>query len=470
MRFLTTKKIFSVLLLVCCLLSFVSCTFSFSNQSYVSFSELTDSAPLLPDNAALPKNDDCEYVSDYLAFWGMPSYRPSKVIAIEKYYERYFIGTLPDVYAIAAKVYTEYRTLYASNESFDSKNPDNVTGAIISAYQRAAGDRYAVYMTPAAFNAFSTNYEADYVGIGVYIEYNAKEGHPVVLTSFEGSPAAEAGIRTGDIIKAINGIGITTENRDEALAALKGKVGESVTVTVERAGEAQTHTLIFRQIDAMSVSWRLLEQDSSIAYVKIEEFNKKTPAQFKTAIDRALQAGATSFIFDVRDNPGGESESVKQVLDYLVEDGQAIFHVRYKEGSELEAQNTSYYANDSHSLSLTMTVLCNRNTASAGELFAVALQDYGMATVVGETTYGKGTIQNIILLADGSAFTISTGRFDSPLGNNGEGVGVIPNIEVTLPSEVAEVNAFLRPDRDDTQLQAAVDAIYHFDASLPPLV
>ena len=191
--------------------------------------------------------------------------------------------------------------------------------------------------------------------------------------------------------------------------------------------------------------------------MKIEQFDSKTAEQFRKAIDDLIAKNVEGFIFDVRGNPGGELNSIVNVLDYLLPDGEPIAYFRYDQN--LGKQDVVYKAKDGHEVNLPMTVLCDQYTASAGELFTSALRDYGVATVIGVRTYGKGTAQSLFDLRDGTAFTMSTARYDPPKAANYEGVGVAPHITVVLDEKAASINAFLRDDAIDNQLQEAIKEI-----------
>lgn len=458
MRRTFPKRLLTVILLAFILLNAVSCAFlPFAGTDY--FTELSHPKEPLPQGSILPLNEDCRYVSDYLEYWGMPAFQKTKLITVEKFYTDYFIGDLPESYALSEEVYDLYREYFADRHDFDERVPQNVTGALITCFQAAAKDQYAVYMTAESFGEYQQSFEGDYVGAGIYVQHDSLRDESVVLNVFPSSPAAEAGVTAGDIILSVNSLPLAGDTYESAFAMMKGKAGERITLEILRDGEKLTLSLVLRKIESYSVSWRMLATDESIGYIKIEEFNAKTADQFKRAFDAALEAGAEKLIFDLRDNPGGEINAIADVLDYLLADGGPIAHFRYKEGTELAKENTTFYADDGHEANLPMAVLCNENTASAGELFTAALRDYNVATVVGDVTYGKGTMQNIIALPDGSAFTISVARYDPPYGENYEGVGIIPHVSVSLPEEIASTNAFLRNEEDDTQLQAAIRAL-----------
>ena len=455
MRLIHLKRFLAALLLSLILLSASACAFLDLGQvSY--FTELSESKAVLEQGSILPQNKDCQYASDYLAYWGMPSFQPTKLITVEKFYHDYYIGTLPDLYTLSEEVYNLYREYFNGRPDFNERMPENVTAALISCFQEAAGDRYAVYMDADSFGEYNESFQGDYVGTGIYVQHDYVRDETVVLNVFENSPAKDAGLLAGDIILSVNEVPLSGATYDQAFAMMKGKEGDRVALRVRRGQETLTLTLTLRKIESYTVSFRLLAQDESIACIKIEEFNAKTAEQFKKAYDAAVAAGAKKLIFDLRDNPGGEINAIADVLDYLLPDGGPIAHFRYKEGSPLESEDTTFYADDGHKCELPMAVLCNGGTASAGELFTAALRDYKVATVVGETTYGKGTMQNMISLPDGSAFTVSIAKYDPPYGENYEGVGITPHVEVSLPEEIEGINAFLRNDEDDTQLQAAV--------------
>ena len=339
----------------------------------------------------------------------------------------------------------------------DKTDREAMTTAVIVSYQQAVGDRYATYFDEESYREQQTDQNAEFVGIGVYVSYNLQENSVQVLAVYEGTPAANAGIMPGDFIVSVDGVGLGEIGYYELVNRIRGEADTWVEVGVMRGEEELTFTMQRKLVEGISVTYRQLDQDQTIGYVKIEQFDSKTAEQFKTAIDTLIEKGVEGFIFDVRGNPGGEVTSIVNVLDYLLPDGNPIAFFRYDQN--LGMKDAVYNADDGHEVTLPMTVLCDEYTASAGELFTAALRDYEAATVIGVRTYGKGTAQNLIELRDGTAFTISIARYDPPSGENYEGVGIAPHIEVTLDEEAASVNAFLRDDAIDNQLQTAVDEI-----------
>ncbi len=402
-------------------------------------------------------------LNEELARAGITGYDTDKLNLISLYYQFYYIGgALPNHRQTAASIASLFEEYFADLDKTDS---ESMTTAVILCYQQALGDRYATYFDEEAYKEQQSDQGAEFVGIGVYVSYSLYDNSVQVLSVFKGTPAAEAGILPGDYIVSVDGVTIEEIGYNELVNRIRGEVDSHVTVGVVRDGEALSFTMQRKAVESVSVTYRQLAQDQSIGYVKIEQFDSKTAAQFKAAIDDLLSCGIEALIFDLRGNPGGEVGAIVDVLDYLLPDGKVIARFRYDE--DLSSIETVYTADDGHEVTLPMTVLCDGYTASAGELFTSALRDHEAATVIGVTTYGKGTAQILIDLDDGTAFTISVARYDPPSGENYEGVGITPHIVVELSEEAAAVNAFLRDDAIDNQLQTAVAELDRLrDASL----
>ncbi len=383
---------------------------------------------------------------------GFTGYRTDKLNLMSLYYQRFFVGNIPDTATLAREMKRLYDEYLA--DVIDREDGVALTGAMLSCYQAAVGDQYAVYLDEEEYADYTQDYNAEYVGIGVYLSYDRMNDTALILSVFENSPALEAGLLPGDYIVAVDDVDVKDAGYYGILDLVSGEAGSTVKITVERNGQRFSKSMVRRSVTSTSVTYRKLAQDATIGYIKIEKFDAKTAEQFQTAVDALLADGVRGFVFDLRNNPGGELNSIVSVLDYLLPDGQALVHFRYSAQSGYPT--TTYMAEDGHTVNLPMVILCNEYTASAGELFTSAMRDYEAATVVGVTTYGKGTAQGVIEFHDGTAFTVSVARYDPPFGENYEGVGIVPDIQEVLSDQAAAINSFLRDDAIDNQLQKAV--------------
>ncbi len=391
-------------------------------------------------------------LTEALATLGFSGYRTDKLQQMMLYYEYFYVGDIPDTPTVARGMKRLYDEFFA--EAIDASDETALTDALLSCYQAAVGDKYAVYLDKEAYIDYNQDYGAEYVGIGVYLSYDRMQDTAQVLSVFENSPAMSAGILPGDYIIAVDDVAVKDVGYYGILDLVRGEVGTSVKITVRRGDQSMDLTMLRQALTSISVTYRKLDQDATVGYIKIEKFDAKTAEQFKAAVDALTAEGVRGLIFDLRNNPGGELNAIVSVLDYLLPDGGALTHFRYSEKSGYATQ--TFTAGDGHQVDLPMVVLCNEYTASAGELFTSAMRDYEAATVVGVTTYGKGTAQTVLEFGDGTAYTLSMARYDPPFGDNYEGKGVVPHIEVPLSQEAADVNIFLRDDAIDNQLQAAV--------------
>ncbi|MEG1849477.1 MAG: S41 family peptidase, partial [Oscillospiraceae bacterium] len=234
-----------------------------------------------------------------------------------------------------------------------------------------------------------------------------------------------------------------------AVDALKGEPGTNVTVLIRRGGTEKSLTITRRKVEVPSVYYRTIEKTG---YVRIKEFNDNTPAQFDRAIERLTAEKVEALIFDLRGNPGGTMEGVAQILDTLLPEGP-IVSATYKD-SEPKVLHTS----DAEEIDLPMVVLTNEKTASAAELFAQALKDYNKAKTVGTVTYGKGVMQTIYPLNDGSALDITVAYYNPPFSENFNGVGVKPDYEVKISAELEQELDRL-DEYSDPQLKKAMEVV-----------
>ena len=329
--------------------------------------------------------------------------------------------------------------------------------AIIAGYLNGIGDKYSAFMTKDEYASYTREQNGNAVGIGVNVIYSIDECWIRVVNVHPDSPAFAAGIEVGDWIVAVDGVEISQIGCYEALTRLTGEEGTEVTVTLEREQSSLVVTCRRQMLSISSVSYHVYAHDASVGVVRLTEFNATTPEQFSAALDALKKEGCTKFVFDVRNNGGGSLSSILEVLDTLLPEGP-LAHLYYQNGQ------TEHYSSDADFLDAPVVVLVNEMTASAAELFASALRDYhaqGMydATLVGTTTYGKGVVQSFFSLPDGAMLKISCGRYDPPYGENFDGVGVTPDVELPLSEEAAAINFYLLTDDTDNQLIHAVELL-----------
>ena len=360
---------------------------------------------------------------------------------------------------ISDKTYEKLKEIAAIYAALfpDDVDAELVEQYLISALIQSAGDDFGVYYPPEAFAERLDSISGKYKGIGVTVEYDSGKGHIVVASVLPKSPAESAGILAGDRIthvgegeerKSVLELGYTG-----AVELIRGEQGTYAKITVLRGDESIDLSVMRDEVTNQTVFFRMYSKDSRIAVIRISQFEKTTPQQFEEALAKAKDAGARAYVFDVRSNPGGELNAVASVLDMLLPEGP-IIRLEYKDSSK-NAQIDS----DAEYLDAPMAVLCNGSTASAGELFSAALKDYKVATLVGTQTFGKGTMQNLLSLSDGSGLAITTAYYLPPYSENYHGVGVSPDVVLDISSELKNVSVSKYTDENDNQLHAAADAL-----------
>ena len=339
---------------------------------------------------------------------------------------------------------------YLFEEKIDTSEEE---AGIYQGFLSGLNDPYAVYYTPDELTSFLDETNGSYCGIGALVSQNVQTGVSTIVRVFEGSPAEEAGILPGDALYKVDGIEVI--GMDLSLLVnnyVKGEEGSQLTITVyrENSGEYKDITLTRRPIDVQTVSGKMLDEE--IGYISVAEFDRVTADQFKSKIEELQGEGMKRLIIDLRNNPGGEVTTVVSMADYILKDGGRILTVANKKGTE-----ETYDAEDGHSLEIPMVVLVNGNSASASEVFTGAMKDYGVATIVGTKTFGKGIVQTLMPLSVGSAIKLTTDHYYTPNGNDIHGKGIEPDLEVELDEEAAQ--EVVIPEEKDNQLQKAVEVV-----------
>lgn len=336
---------------------------------------------------------------------------------------------------------------YVDENYYQETDEDTLMDGALKGYVAGLGDPYSVFLTEDEYGGWKEKESGTAVGIGVTVQ-SAEEGLYIVEVT-SGSPAETAGIQAGDTITAVDGELVTDLGYNEAVAHVKGEIGTDVVLTVQREGEELEITVTRGEIVTISAEGQML--DENIGYVHISAFRENTFDQYSKVLNELLEAGAEGIIFDVRNNGGGLLSALEDVLDPLLPEGN-IAIASYGDGTV-----KTIVESDSEELDIPMIVLVNGGTASAGELFAASLRDFGKASLVGETTFGKGIMQDTRTVA-GGAVTLTVAAYQTVKGECYHEIGVTPDTEIILPEEY--VVDFKNPDtKGDVQLAEAYETI-----------
>ncbi len=327
----------------------------------------------------------------------------------------------------------------------DEIDVDEMVEGIYKGYVDALDEDYTVYYTAEEYADLMESTSGVYSGIGVMVSQDAVTGVITVLRPFEGAPGAEAGILKDDVIYKVGGVEVTGTDLDTVVSWIKGEEGTSVDIEVYRPSEDRyiTFSVERRSVETPMTEYEMLEND--IGYIAIYEFEETTYDQFDSAADDLTKQGMKGLIIDLRDNPGGLLNSATDVLDRILPPSNLLVYTKDKNDETVD----EYYSGKNDRISVPIVVLINENTASASEIVSGCLQDYEAATIVGTTSFGKGIVQYIIPLSDGSAIKLTSARYYTPNGRNIHGTGIEP--DVTVESD---------PDTEtDEQLEKACEIL-----------
>lgn len=315
----------------------------------------------------------------------------------------------------------------------------------------ALGDRWSYYISAEDYQSYVDDVNNSYVGIGMTIQKTGEEPGFRIIKVTAGSPAEEAGLLVNDRVVAVDGNDVRELNADELSTFVKGEEGTSVRITVVREDVEKIFTVERRTVHVPAATGQMLE--NNIGLVTIENFHSGCAEQTIEVIENLRSQGATALILDVRYNGGGYAQEMVDLLDYLLPEGVLFRTVNYAGKEEVSYSDADY-------LDMPMAVLVNGSSYSAAEFFAVALREYDAALVVGEQTVGKGYYQVNYRLNDGSAVNLSIGEYFTPNGENLAGIGITPDILITVDEETAAgIYAGTLDPREDPQIQAAVEAL-----------
>lgn len=313
------------------------------------------------------------------------------------------------------------------------------------------GDPYSAYYTKEEYEELNTETTGLYKGIGVVMQMQVDTGMVKLVRCYEDAPGAKAGLLPDDILVKVNGEEVVGMELSEVVEKVKTSEDEIAHLTVAREGEKDylDFDVPLEKVNIPVVEHKMLEDN--IGYISLYEFTKQTESQYLEAFEDLKNQGMQRLIIDVRNNPGGLLESVSNILNDILPEG-LIVYTEDKDGKREEI-----HSDGKNELDIPLVVLVNGNSASASEIFAGAIQDYGVGTIVGTTTFGKGIVQSLIPLTDGSAVKTTTAKYYTPKGRCIHGIGIQPDIEVELSEELSKKTALTY--EEDTQLQKAVEVV-----------
>lgn len=335
-----------------------------------------------------------------------------------------------------------------SDNSLYDVDGETLLNAIGQGVVSGIGDPYAEYYSSSEYQKLLDEQSGDAVGIGVLLQEDSSGDYAAVVQVYPDSPAQSAGLQPGDLILQVDGSSVRGMELEEISDALIGEKGTAVSLVYRRNGSDSTVEITRRQYSQSSVTYQVVDGD--IGYLRISSFEENTPSQLNDALNSLQAQQVRGLVLDVRDNAGGDTGSCTECLDQLLPEG-VLGYTRTGSG-----QRQILATSDGSEIDLPMAVLVNENTASMAELFAAAIADYDKGDLVGTTTYGKGVLQTLYPLDDGSAVRITTAYFDPPASENFDGLGLTPDYEVSLGRD--QLATMGNIDGDD-QLAKAVSVL-----------
>ena len=326
----------------------------------------------------------------------------------------------------------------------DEVDKDALIEGIYTGYAGALGDPYTEYYDEEETKALQESTSGEFSGIGATMSQDAETGVITVVNVYKGSPAEKAGILEGDILSGVDGRSTDGQDLENVVSWIKGEQGTEVSVVVVRDGEEVEMTAVRDIIEVQTVEYEM--KAGQVGYISVSEFDSVTYDQFKTALEDLKASGMEGLVIDLRSNPGGNLSTVTDMLKLLLPEGTIVSTKdKYGNTEEITCDGT-------HEFTKPLAVLVNQYSASASEIFCGAVQDYGTGTIVGTTTYGKGVVQQLLDLGDGTCLKMTIAEYYTPSGRSINGTGVTPDVEVEYEYNAQDPEA-------DNQLDRALEIV-----------
>ena len=326
----------------------------------------------------------------------------------------------------------------------DEVDKDALIEGIYTGYAGALGDPYTEYYDEEETKALQESTSGEFSGIGATMSQDAETGVITVVNVYKGSPAEKAGILEGDILSGVDGRSTDGQDLENVVSWIKGEQGTEVSVVVVRDGIEVEMTAVRDIIEVQTVEYEM--KAGQVGYISVSEFDSVTYDQFKTALEDLEASGMEGLVIDLRSNPGGNLSTVTDMLKLLLPEGTIVSTKdKYGNTEEITCDGT-------HEFTKPLAVLVNQYSASASEIFCGAVQDYGTGTIVGTTTYGKGVVQQLLDLGDGTCLKLTIAEYYTPSGRSINGTGVTPDVEVEYEYNAQDPEA-------DNQLDRALEIV-----------
>ena len=334
---------------------------------------------------------------------------------------------------------------------YDDVDPAEMLDSAAIGLVAGVGDVYSMYYTKEDMEAFTEETEGEYAGIGCQLLADPTDQLITVTRVFKGSPAEEVGMRTGDKIVYVNDVYYSAYEMDAAVDVMRGTPGESVKVTVMRGLETIDFDITRKVVNINYVEHQIL--DGNIGYVMVFDFLGDAVEGFAKALESFKTAGVKGMIIDLRNNGGGLLDASVDMADMILPEGTVVSMRDKYDSEETFTIDNEYY-------DVPMVVLVNEYSASASEILAGAIRDYGEGTLVGTTTFGKGVVQSVVDFPDGSGLKVTTARYFTPSGECIHEVGIAPHVTIELDEDaVTRYGINNLPHDQDAQLQKAIELI-----------
>lgn len=333
--------------------------------------------------------------------------------------------------------------VYLHEEEVDE---EALTEGIYQGYIAALNDPYSAYYTAEQTKEMMESTSGEYSGIGALMSQNRETGVITIANVYENSPAAEAGMKNEDILYKVEGEEVTGIDLSEVVTRVKGEEGTEVKMTLLRGAEREEIevTAVRRKLQTQTVSYEMKE--GQIGYIRVSEFDEVTLDQFRQAKTALETQGMASMLIDLRGNPGGNLSTVCDMLREILPEGLIVYT------EERDGERTDYECDGKTPWEKPLAVLINGSSASASEIFAGAVQDYGIGQLVGTTTYGKGVVQQLFPMTDGTMVKLTIAEYFTPKGRNIDGTGIVPDVEVEYVYDAANPEA-------DNQMEKAMELL-----------